>query len=302
MIRLLVSILLIFFTNSLFAQLEAAQYSIKNLIVNTPYTDMSTSFWGKGRVIFASSKNSKEIVTQRVKSSDSNKAFLEVFQAYVDENYELAYPRKVAMNFDSNFNQSNVNFTQDLEYVYFTSNNQSRSGNDEVILKLYKAKVQKNGDWTELVELPFNSNRYSCAHPTLNEEGTKLYFSSNMPGGYGDTDLYVVDVLPNGEYGKPKNLGGYINTSSKENFPEINNGLLYFSSDKKNGLGGLDIYMVPVDNLFMEPVNLGEPINSKYDDFSFVINGNLRKGFITSDRPQGKGGDDIYSFVQDTAI
>ncbi len=263
---------------------------------------MSTSFWGKGRVIFASSKNSKAIVLNSVESKDKNKAFLELFQAFIDENYELAYPKKVTLNFNSEFNQSNVTFSPNLEFVYFTSNNQGNNKGNDVTLKLYRAKVQKNGDWTDLEELPFNSNKYKCAHPTINEDGTKLFFASDMPGGYGDSDLYVVDILPNGGFGKPQNLGGYINTPSRENFPDINNGLLYFSSDRKSGLGGLDVYMVPLGNLFMEPINLGEPINSKYDDFSFVINGDMRKGFFTSNRPQGKGGDDIYSFVQETAI
>ena len=302
MTKYFVTLVFIITSHSLFAQLEAAQYSIKNLVVNTPYTDMSTSFGGKGRVIFASSKNSKAVVTDKVNSADKEKAFLEIFQAYINEENELAYPKKVSMSFDSDFNQSNVTFSPDLEYVYFTSNSQDKNRGKDPTLKLYRAKVQKNGDWTDLEELPFNSDKYHCAHPTISDDGLKLFFASNMPGGYGDTDLYMVDILSSGTFGKPENLGGFINTSAKENFPDINNGLLYFSSNRKFGLGGLDVYMVPVGNLFIEPINLGEPVNSKYDDFSFVINGDMRKGFFTSDRPQGKGGDDIYSFVQETAI
>ncbi len=298
--NILLLILLIFLTQETNAQLEAASYSIKNLKVNTPYSDLSTSLWGKGRVIFASSKNSKAIVKNRVKSNEDKKAFLETFSGYIDKDYEIVHVKKVAMDFDSKFNQSNVAFTNDLKTVYFTQNSTKKS--KTVNLKLYEATVSSVGKWSDIKELPFNGNTYNCAHPTLNEAGTQLYFSSDMPGGYGQSDIYVVAILAKGSYGKPKNLGAYVNSSSKDNFPEINNGLLYFSSSRPGGLGGLDVYMVPIGNLFEEPTNLKIPINSKYDDFSFVINGKTRRGYYTSNRPQGKGGDDIYSFVQETAI
>ncbi len=283
------------------AQLEAAVYSIKNLKANTPYTDMSTSLWGKGRVIYTSSKNSKGVVKSRVNIWEQNKVFLETFSGFIDEDYEIAYSKKVVMDFNSEFNQSNVAFSKDLKYVYFTQNDKKhRKGN--VKLKLYKATVSKTGKWSNVKELPFNSDSYSCAHPALCDDGSKLFFSSNMPGGFGKSDIYVVDILSENTYGKPKNLGAYINSSGRDNFPDVNAGLLYFSSDKKGGMGGLDIYMVPMGNLFLEPTNLGPPLNSKNDDFSFVINGKMRRGYFTSNRPQGKGGDDIYSFTQETAI
>jgi outer membrane protein OmpA-like peptidoglycan-associated protein len=300
--RFIFIIPLLFLYQSVSAQLEAARYSIKNLKVNTAYSDLSTSLWGKGRVIFASSKNSKAIVKDRVKSNESKKAFLETFAGYIDKDYEIRFSKKVVMDFDSEFNQSNVSFTPDLRTVYFTQNSTSRGKNRTINLKLYKADVSSTGNWTNIKELPFNSNTYNCAHPSLSDDGSKLYFSSNMPGGYGNSDIYVVDILEGDKYGKPKNLGAYINSPNRDNFPEINNGLLYFSSDRPGGLGGLDIYMVPLGNLFQDPTNLGVPINSKADDFSFVINGSFRRGYFTSNRPQGKGGDDIYSFVQETAI
>jgi len=283
------------------AQLEAAKYSIKNLKVNTPYTDMSTSLWGKGRVIYTSSKNSKGLVKSRVNNNDKNKVFLETFSGFIDPDYEIVYSKKVKMDFNSEFNQSNVAFSTDLKRVYFTQNHKTRNKGD-INLKLFSADVSQKGQWTNIKELPFNSDAYSCAHPALNDEGNKLFFASNMPGGFGSSDIYVVDILPDNKYGKPRNLGAYINSPHRDNFPEINNSLLYFSSNKPGGMGGLDIYMVPVENMFIEPTNIGEPMNSKYDDFSFVINGKMRKGYFTSNRPQGKGGDDIYSFTQETAI
>lgn len=288
-------------TQVIFSQLEPAQYSIKNLKVNTPYNDMSTSFWGKSRVIYTSSKNSKGVVKSRVNIREQNKVFLESFSGLIAEDYEIKYSKIVKMDFDSKFNQSNVAFSTDLKHVYFTQNS-NKSRKNVVNLRLYRASIGRTGQWTNIQELPFNSDRFDCAHPTLSDDGTKLFFSSNMPGGYGNSDLYVVDILAGNRYGKPSNLGAYINSSYRDNFPEINNGLLYYSSDKPNGYGGLDIYMVPIENLFVDPTNMGAPINSKNDDFSFVINGKMRKGYFTSNRPQGKGSDDIYSFTQETSI
>ncbi len=286
---------------SSYGQLEAAKYSIKNLQVNTPYTDMSTSLWGKGRVIYTSSRNSKAVVKSRVSSSDKKKAFLETFSGLIDKDYEIRFSKKVKMSFTKQFNQSNVSFSKDLTEVYFTQN-AAKHRKKTILLKLYKAKVSKKGEWYDVQELPFNGRNYSCAHPALSDDGKKLYFSSNMPGGFGKSDIYVVDILPGGKYGKPKNLGAYVNSPARDNFPDVNNGLLYFSSDRKGGLGGLDVYMVPTEEMFIKPTNIGPPVNSKYDDFSFVINGKMRRGFFTSNRPQGKGGDDIYSFTQETAI
>jgi len=291
-----------FFFQSTYAQLEAATYSIKNLKVNTEYTDMSPSLWGKGRVLFNSSKNSKRLVTKKESSLTRKKALIETFSGYIDKDYEIVHTKRVKMDFDTEFNLSNVSFSRDLKTVYFTQNGSREKRGTTAFLKLYKASVSKTGQWSRIIELPFNGKKFNTAHPTLSDDGKSLYFASDRPGGYGRSDLYVVAVLGNGKYGKVRNLGANINSRYKDNFPEVNNGVLYFSSDRPKGLGGLDIYMVPTSNLFMDPTNLGLPMNSKYDDFSFVINGKTRKGYFTSNRPQGKGGADIYSFVQEDAI
>ena len=299
--KLFFTLLMFFSINTAYSQLEAARYSIKNLKVNSPYTDISPSLWGKNRVIFASSKNSKALVTKKVTSFKRKKAFLEVFSGYIDSDYEIVHTKKVVMNFDTQFNLSNVVFTKDLKTVYFTQNDDVEKGST-VLLQLYKASVTRKGDWSNIEKLSINVSNASSAHPTLSEDGKSLFFASDRPGGFGDTDLYVAAILPDGSFGKVRNLGANVNSNKKDNFPEVNNGLLYFSSNRKGGLGGLDIYMIPTSDLFMDPTNLGKPINSKYDDFSFIINGKYRKGYFTSNRPQGKGGDDIYSFVQEDAI
>ncbi len=300
--RIIIFVIVSFFINLVaYPQLEAAKYSIKNLKVNTPYTDMSPSFWGKGRIIYSSSKSYKNKVKDRVSSKQRDKAFLDIFSGYIDQDYEIKYSKKVKMDFTMNFNQSNVTFSPDLKVVYFTQNNNELS-KGVLNLKLYSASVKEDGTWTDARELPFNNNSFSCVHPSVSDDGTKLYFSSNMPGGYGQSDLYVVDILGNNKFSKPRNLGAYINSPKRDNFPDYNNGILYFSSDRAGGMGGLDVYMAIADDLFTEPTNIGIPINSSYDDFSFIINGKTRQGYFTSNRPQGKGEDDIYTFKQETAI
>ncbi|MCD8529505.1 MAG: hypothetical protein LRY25_01730 [Flavobacterium sp.] len=122
-----------------------------------------------------------------------------------------------------NSNESTAILTQDGLTLYFTRNNfkkrqQKKNAKDEVLLKIYSARF-KNGQWTDVVELPFNSDHYNCAHPALSADEKTLYFTSNMPGTMGQSDLYRVDILENGTFGTPENLGSTINTEGRETFP-----------------------------------------------------------------------------------
>jgi outer membrane protein OmpA-like peptidoglycan-associated protein len=119
-----------------------------------------------------------------------------------------------------------------------------------------------------------------------------------MPGSMGETDIFVVDVLEDGQYSAPKNLGPKVNTESKEMFPFVTNKKLYFSSNGRIGLGGLDVYEAVFDEEggFLEAVNLGLPINSEKDDFSYIVNEETNKGYFASNRKGGKGDDDLYGF------
>jgi outer membrane protein OmpA-like peptidoglycan-associated protein len=125
-----------------------------------------------------------------------------------------------------------------------------------------------------------------------------MYFTSDMPGGYGGADLYRVSRSPNGAWGPAENLGNKINTEDDEMFPFIEgtNNVLFFSSNGRFGLGGMDVFIVPLDNSgFGKVVNAGVPLNSQYNDYAAIADNKLYTGFFTSDRPSGSGGDDIYS-------
>ena len=165
-------------------------------------------------------------------------------------------------------------------------------------LKIYKAE-KVNDRWENITELPFNNKNYSTGHPALSTDEKTLYFVSNMPNGFGATDLYKVNILENNTYSTPENLGEKVNTEGREMFPFIDkNQNLYFASDGHLGLGALDVFETKKENgSYTEPINLGTPINSPYDDFAFVINTEKFNGYFSSNRTDGKGDDDIYSFM-----
>src|SRR5690606_18936824 len=158
-----------------------------------------------------------------------------------------------------------------------------------------------NDQWGNITPLPFNSDQYSVAHPSLSPDEKTLYFSSDMPGSYGDSDIFKVAIHGDGTYGEPINLGAHINTPGRETFPFISdNNELYFSSDGRPGLGGLDIFVTMIGDgpLKAKIYNIGEPANSPHDDFALTINSVSRKGFLSSNRPGGLGDDDIYAFTE----
>ena len=153
-----------------------------------------------------------------------------------------------------------------------------------------------NGEWSNVKPGPFNNDEYSVGHPAVSADGKTLYFASDMPGGFGQSDIYKVAINTDGTFGEPENLGGDINTEGREFFPFVSsNNTLYFSSDGHLGIGGLDVFAAKIDgNSFGAVRNLGTPLNSNSDDFSFTFDEETKKGFVASNREGGKGSDDIY--------
>lgn len=143
------------------------------------------------------------------------------------------------------------------------------------------------------VSLPFNQIDFSCTHPCLSEDGKTLYFSSNMLGGYGGFDLYMVNKHDDGSWGKPQNLGTSVNTFLNEGYPFLSDGHLFFSSDGLPGYGGQDIFKLNLNS--GEVANLGKPLNSSYDDF-YYIQQSTNQGFFVSNRLQDNGTDLIFKF------
>ncbi len=182
--------------------------------------------------------------------------------------------------------------------IIFTRNNHFNGRTQTSLDGINKLKLftATGNHLAKLTEFPFNSNEYSNGHPTLNADGTILVFASDMPGGYGGTDLYYCVRSGQGQWTKPVNLGKQINTEGNEMFPFLDRkGFLYFASTGHAGLGGLDIFEVELKEMKPRtaPKNMGYPINSAKDDFSLIKSEDGRLGFFSSNR---RGNDDIYQF------
>ncbi len=286
-----------------FIEMQSGKFDVFSLNINSKKSEYAPSFTTQNQIIFASSRSK---VSKDSKSRKQNKMpFFDLFSSNITgDGINLEQPIKLKGKINTRFHESSTSISKDGKTMYFSRNN---SINNKVVtskkgivkLKLYKATFEEN-KWDNEEELPFSSNEYSVSHPSLSADGKKLYFASDMPGTLGKSDLYVVDILSNGTYGKPKNLGNNINTEGRETFPFITDtGNLYFSSDGHVGLGGLDVFIVtPEGPDFSTAYNVGKPINSPKDDFTFIINEDTKIGYFASNRKGGKGNDDIYGFRQ----
>ena len=222
---------------------KSRDFELHKVGINTAHSDFGPAFYMDDKIVYASAAK-----TEGAQVSDwNNEPFLDLFVAQRDSTGQLSSPMPMSGDINTKFHESSAAFSKDGKTVYFTRNNylDGRKGRDKsktIRLKLYKATKTGDYSWTNVVELPFNSNQYSVAHPALNPDGTRLYFSSDMPGTMGMSDLWYVKILGNDKYGKPVNLGSEINTSARESFPFISeNNNLYFSSDGRSGLGGYDV-------------------------------------------------------------
>jgi len=275
------------------------QYTIKNLSkLNSKESDFAPAYYFED-LVFATARD----LEYSAKYNDLS--YLNLYQAKLSVDGESGSLSPFSKDLNTPANESSAAFTKDGNTLYFTRNNFSkksfkRDKKGVSRLKIYRAS-RENGIWGKVEDLPFNSTKYSVAHPTLNIDGTKLYFSSDMPGGQGASDIYVVDVLPDGGFGIPQNLGKPVNTESRETFPFMaDSGTLYFASDGHPGLGGLDVFKVDLQNV-NEIENLGSPINSPEDDFSLVMDSSEESGFFASNRKGGQGSDDIYHLQKNSS-
>lgn len=261
---------------------------------NTRFTDMCPVFYKK-KLVFSSSRDSFSVVEN--KNYWNGQPFLDLFIAGYHKR-SLFEVEKFAKELNSRYHEGPIVFSKDENTIFFTRNSNKKGESQKGLnnLKIFISHWDGNR-WSKEMEFPYNSDEYSVGHPALSNDEQTLYFVSNMPGGFGKSDLYKSERTTNG-WSQPMNLGSSINTLEKEMFPTIDaKGNLFFSSNGHPGYGGLDIFVAPIlSSGELNLVNLGNTLNSSFDDFSVVFNDSGEEGFFTSNRLGGIGGDDIYHF------
>ena len=270
-------------------------FDVESTSINDEKQSDFGSFLSNNNILyFVSSRNSNA-----KEDSWTHQPYLDIYESIRNSDGSLSEPVPVK-ELNTPYHDGPITLSADGNTIFFARDGHS-SGNSKK-LKGKKVKIgqqgifkatKKDGEWVNVQSLPINSNDYSVSHPSLSPDGKTLYFTSNMPGGLGDTDIWKV-TINNGSYGKPENLGENVNSPGKEGFPFISDDqILYFASSGKQGFGGFDIFKIDLSK-DEKAVNLGKPVNTKSDDFSFSINTNKNVGYFSSNRT---GVDNIYMAV-----
>ncbi len=278
---------------------------IENMTLNSIASEFAPSIH-KNQLVFASARNGR-VLESRI-NARGNQYLHKLYSQNLSTNKNKSKTIPFSKQLKTISPESTTALSKDGNTLYLTRNSLKngklqRDKNGYNRTKIYRTK-RSNGQWSAIEELPFNSLDFSVAHPALSPDEEKLYFASDMPGTIGMSDIYSVDLHDDGSFGTPKNIGPQINTLGRDSFPFVSaDGQLYFASDGHIGLGGFDIF-VAKKNTEEEwcVLNVGEPINSTSDDFSYVFDSQNGIGYFSSNRKGGKGNDDIYSFSQSISL
>ena len=265
--------------------------------INTGSIEFSPTYYQKGIVfVVAKEKN-------RVLDPKTGQAYFDLMYADVGMDGSTTKSVNFSPNIQTQYHEGPSVFNYDGTELFFTRSNVSEGEgvndeNGQVQLKIFHA-TKGEEDWENITELPFSSNEYSVMHPAVSYDEQSLVFASNMDGGFGGMDLYVVNKV-NGLWSEPINLGSEINTSGNEVFPFWHlNGCLLFSSNGHNGKGGLDLFVTSWNpsGMFKGIQHLIEPFSSSKDDLGMIVSEDGKSGFLASDRKPTKGKDDLYRWT-----
>lgn len=276
-----------------------ARYTVNAVTLSSDKSDFGAVMYDN-TVYFSSARNGA-----KKNYGWTNEPFLDIYKSVLGDNGTYSEPTAIS-ELNSRFHDGTLTISTDGNTCYFSTESFKDKAFEKVkslnskFSQIYLYKATKNGEtWGDIKLLPFNSKEYSTGNPSLSRDGKTLYFSSNRPGSIGGVDIWKVSI--NGDsYGEPENLGSKVNTEGNENFPFIadDNTTLYFASNGKPGLGGLDVFQVDLSK-GTEAVNMGKPINTEKDDFDFTFNKAKNLGFLSSNR---NGNDDIFSATPICAV
>ncbi len=290
----ILSILVSFLLAGNVSSQQVTQYSITRMpFSSSVFNEISPVIVSDG-VIFCSDRRVSNI-TDRT-AFDGRRLF-NIFYAERQDSTVWGKPVEYKTERSSLFNNGPLCIAPDGITVYFTSEIETgpaaKSRDFENHSGLFTARIS-GSELISVEPFGYNSIEYDIAQPSVSADSKYLFFSSDMPGGQGGSDIYYCEWI-DGEWGPPVNLGPKVNTPAAENYPNIHpSGYLYFTSDRQGGIGGLDIYYTSLSyGGWSDPVLLPEPLNSSSDDFALVAGDNLRAGFFSSNRRRS---DDIYTF------
>ncbi len=267
---------------------QLKEWKVVNLSINNDKANSAASYYGDDKIVYSSLSNGRlHLFVGEISNND------------VKGKTPFIAPETHEISAAFSDNNKTVYFTRS---VYGKENTVKYNKDEQARIAIFKA-TKTGSSWGNIVPMPFNSHKYDVGHPALSPDKKKLYFSSNMPGTLGKSDIFVVDILGDNKYSEPRNLGKKINSKKNELYPFVDvNNRLSFSSNGHSSKGGLDVFIISLNSSAEDLFHFDTPINSKYDDFSYVYNYNTKRGFLTSNRPGGKGSDDIYIFFEQDIV
>lgn len=271
--------------NGLFA--DSSFYKIRQSEINSGQGDFGTAFFDSSIVYVTKSQNTGFVNPTFGYDGDF---YLNILKSSIEPDSTLLEPELLKHNFLSRAHDGPVSFSKDGKTMVITRNMiGKKNGREFIVLSLYFSTFN-NGEWSELIPFEFNNESYNVGHGVFSENGAKLYFVSDKPGGFGESDIYVCEKTGN-KWGEPRNLGKSVNTERNEMFPFVQGDQLYFASDGHYGLGGLDLFEIGTD-YSGKAHNIGYPVNTSHDDFALIFDESGKIGFLSSNR--GDNVDRIY--------
>lgn len=279
---------------------DSIYYKVSPFPYNTADNDFSPAFYQDGLAFVSSGLYDSYV---KSKSPWTGEPFFDLFysRGIASSDTLFVAPVPLSPEINTKYHEGPISLNEDENMLLFSRssfiNGKVTLGADKQNRLAIYAATDKIHGWKKIKSLNINNPDYSVCHPALSADGNTLIFASDMQGGFGGMDLYV-STYEAGKWSEPENLGAVVNTEGNELFPYLyRDSLLYFASNGRPGMGGLDIYASEwKGKKAKEANNVGYPINTPYDDFGLIYNGTKRTGFFSSNRPGGRGGDDIYRF------
>jgi outer membrane protein OmpA-like peptidoglycan-associated protein/tetratricopeptide (TPR) repeat protein len=273
--------------------LDHKQFEIRPMEFNSNAIDFGTAYY-QDQIVFTSSRSRGKMVVRN--DNWTGEPYMTLYVSDVEEN-QLQSPKKMSNLLNSKLNDGPVSFYNDGLSMAFTQNDRKDKSADKIVeLQIYFSS-NVDGKWSAPEAFILNNKGYSVGHPCMTNDGQTMYFTSDMPGGFGGTDLYKISRDQQGNWGIAENMGEKINTEGDEMFPffEEKNEILCFASNGRFGLGGLDLFMSQLKGDGRSR-NMGAPMNTQYDDFALIIDDTLGTGYFSSNRVGGEGLSDIYGY------